>query len=54
MQLNRKMSNKWDVKEDELPMWVADIDFRTAPEIINEIKKRAEHGVFGYTLTDVR
>lgn len=41
---------KWDVKENELPMWVADMDFKTAPEIICEIKKRAEHGVFGYTL----
>ena len=24
-------SMKWDVKENELPMWVADMDFRTAP-----------------------
>ena len=26
-------SLKWDVKENELPMWVADMDFKTAPEI---------------------
>ena len=26
-------SLKWDVAENELPMWVADMDFRTAPEI---------------------
>ena len=42
-------SLKWDVKENELPMWVADMDFETAPEIINAIEKRAAHGVFGYT-----
>lgn len=43
-------SLKWDVKEGELPMWVADMDFKTAPEIQAAIKKRAEHGVFGYTI----
>ncbi len=42
-------SVKWDVKDGELPMWVADMDFRTAPEIIEAIAHRAEHGVFGYT-----
>ena len=26
-------SMKWDVNENELPMWVADMDFQTAPEI---------------------
>lgn len=41
-------SLKWDVQEGELPMWVADMDFRTAPEIQSAIKERAEHGVFGY------
>ena len=41
---------KWDVKEGELPMWVADMDFQTAPQIIEAIQKRAQHGVFGYTL----
>ena len=41
-------SIKWDVKEGELPMWVADMDFKTAPQIIEAIRKRAEHGVFGY------
>ncbi len=42
-------SIKWDVAEGELPMWVADMDFRTAPEIIEEIERRAAHGVFGYS-----
>ncbi len=41
-------SLKWDVKDTELPMWVADMDFQTAPEIKEAIIKRAEHGIFGY------
>lgn len=41
---------KWDVAENELPMWVADMDFQTAPEITETIIQRARHGVFGYTL----
>ena len=40
---------KWNVKPDELPMWVADMDFPTAPQIRSCIMERAEHGVFGYT-----
>lgn len=40
---------KWDVNENELPMWVADMDFQTAPEIREAIQKRANHGIFGYT-----
>ena len=47
-------SMKWDVPEDVLPMWVADMDFKTAPEIIDAIRERAEHGVFGYTDVDQR
>lgn len=43
-------SLKWDVKENELPMWVADMDFETAPEIKSAIEKRASHGIFGYTV----
>ena len=43
-------SLKWDILEGELPMWVADMDFKTAPEITEEIIKRAEHGVFGYSV----
>ena len=41
-------SLKWDVKEGQLPMWVADMDFETAAEIIQALQKRIEHGVFGY------
>lgn len=43
-------SYKWDVKENELPMWVADMDFQTAPAIIEALKNRVEHGVFGYSI----
>ena len=43
-------SLKWDVEDGELPMWVADMDFRTAPEVRAAIEKRAAHGVFGYNV----
>ena len=43
-------SLKWDVTNGELPMWVADMDFQTAPEIIEAIEARAAHGIFGYTI----
>ena len=42
-------SMKWNVAEGELPMWVADMDFETAPAIMEAISKRARHGCFGYT-----
>ena len=31
------------------PMWVADMDFRTAEPIIEALRRRVEHGIFGYT-----
>ena len=43
-------SLKWDVKENELPMWVADMDFTAAPIIREAIMRRAAHGVFGYSI----
>lgn len=44
-------SVKWDAAEcaDVLPMWVADMDFRTAPAITDALRQRVEHGIFGYT-----
>ena len=44
------MSVKWDscLTADELPLWVADMDFETAPAITDAIVERARHGVFGY------
>lgn len=43
-------SVKWSGGENELPMWVADMDFQTAPAIVDAIMKRAEHGIFGYSV----
>lgn len=44
-------SYKWDSAPDKetLPMWVADMDFQTAPPIINALQRRVAHGIFGYT-----
>jgi cystathionine beta-lyase len=39
---------KWDVSENVLPMWVADMDFKTAPEILEAVVDRANKGIFGY------
>ena len=43
-------SLKWDLFDDDLPMWVADMDFRVAPKIQEAISRRAEHPVYGYTI----
>ena len=43
-------SLKWDVKEGELPLWIADMDFACAPCIRNAVVRRAEHGIYGYTI----
>lgn len=49
-----KHAAKWEEIEknfganDLWPMWIADMDFKTAPEIIEEVKKKAEYGIFGY------
>ncbi len=52
--VNRRHTNsiKWDVGEDELPMWVADMDFKAPPWVIAALRKRVEHGVFGYAMPD--
>ncbi len=44
-------SYKWDSApaDDILPMWVADMDFQTAPTVTAALVKRAGHGIFGYT-----
>ena len=44
-------SYKWDSLNmgNVIPLWVADMDFKTAPAIIEALKKRVEHGIFGYT-----
>ena len=43
-------SLKWDYFDDDLPMWVADMDFKVAPAIQNAIQKRANHPIYGYTV----
>ena len=59
--VNRRHSAsvKWDLIEennypkDIIPMWVADMDFKTLPDITQAIQERASNGVYGYTqLTD--
>lgn len=50
--IDRRGTNscKWDeAAQGELPMWVADMDFKTAPPIISAVSRRVAHGVFGYT-----
>lgn len=44
-------SEKWDryAGRDILPLWVADMDFRSPPAVIEALHQRVEHGVFGYT-----
>lgn len=41
-------SVKWNVKTGELPMWIADMDFKVAPEIIEAMEKKIQVGAFGY------
>ncbi len=36
--------------DDAIPMWVADMDFEAPPAVVEAVKRRAEHGVFGYPL----
>lgn len=50
--IDRKNTNslKWDLFGDDLPMWVADMDFKVAPAIQKAILKRANHPVFGYSI----
>ena len=41
---------KWDYFDDDIPMWVADMDFKVAPPIQDAILRRANHPVYGYTI----
>ena len=44
-------SEKWDRYRgrDVIPLWVADMDFRSPPAVMAALHERIEHGVFGYT-----
>ena len=39
---------KWDMYPDAVPLWVADMDFKAAPAILEALRRRLDHGVFGY------
>lgn len=43
-------SLKWDRRPDLDPFWVADMDFTSPPEVIEAIRRRVDHGVFGYAV----
>ena len=49
-------SLKWDFQkrftglEGLLPLWVADMDFPAPPQVVEALRERVEHGVYGYTL----
>jgi cystathionine beta-lyase len=45
----RSDSNKWHkYPPDVLPLWVADMDFPSPPVVVDALKRRVEHGFFGY------
>lgn len=48
--IDRRHTNsvKWDVADGELPMWVADMDFKTAPAILTALRQTVHQGIFGY------
>lgn len=51
--INRRQTEsvKWNwFDEDVLPMWVADMDFRSPEPVIEALRERVDHGVFGYGL----
>lgn len=43
-------SLKWDAAEAELPMWVADMDFQTAPAVLDALRYKIQSGIFGYSI----
>ena len=52
--IDRRASDsiKWNIfEEDVLPLWVADMDFLSPPEVLDALQKRIDHGVFGYSKT---
>lgn len=52
--LDRRSSDsiKWNYfEEDVLPLWVADMDFLSPPEVLKALRERIDHGLFGYSST---
>ena len=47
--LRARRTNKWHkFPPDVLPLWVADMDFPSPPVVVDALKRRVEHGFFGY------
>jgi cysteine-S-conjugate beta-lyase len=56
-QINRRGTGcaKWSVfGEDVLPLWVADMDFQAPPAVLDALRERVDHGIFGYTFPPQR
>ena len=59
-EINRYKTNslKYDFKSDKnkpddvFPMWIADMDFKCCDEILNDMHKKIDHGIFGYSKND--
>ncbi|MDD5922018.1 MAG: pyridoxal phosphate-dependent aminotransferase [Eubacteriales bacterium] len=47
--LKYDISSHPELPEDVLPLWIADMDFQTAPCVIEALHRAADHGIFGYT-----
>lgn len=43
-------SLKWNVEQSEIPAWVADMDYKIAPEIKQGLQELVNHGIFGYSV----
>lgn len=60
-EINRYNTNslKYDFKSDKnkpddvFPMWVADMDFKCCEEILNDMHRKIDHGIFGYSKNDI-
>lgn len=52
--IDRRNTNslKWDLFDDEYPMWVADMDFYAAPLIYESVNRKAKHGVYAYSFVN--
>lgn len=44
-----KWDERQDIPADTIPLWVADMDFKAAPAIVEALRKRVDEGIYGYT-----
>lgn len=42
-------SLKWHYNDDTIALWVADMDFKAAPPILDSVQRAVDHGILGYT-----